>query len=283
MASKKRRIARRKIKGKKHRHALFIIFLIVVATFFLHKEFSKDSFQQKKDLRSKIAKPAQPEEKQGTLPKVAVVIDDLGSSKKAAIKALRINAPITLSILPQETYSRWIAVQGHGLGHDVIGHIPMEAIKPHKLGKGGLYTWMDEDEILATLEEDFNSIPHIKGISNHMGSAFTKDERAMSVVISWVNEHGLFFLDSLTVSGSAGIRLAQEKGVRAIKRDIYLDNNDSPEYLEAQWNKLVKIAGERGYAIALAHPGENTIEFLKKAIPVSKIKVVPLSELVIIP
>jgi hypothetical protein len=283
MPSKKRRISKRRIKGKKHRYILLILFLIVAATFFLYKEFSEEGVQRKKDLKPKISKQVQPEERFKPLPRVAIVIDDLGPSKKAAVNILNINASLTLSILPHETYTKWIAGEGHSRGYDVLGHIPMEAIKPHRLGKGGLYTWMTDNEVRETLEEDLDSIPYIKGVSNHMGSAFTKDERTMYIVISGLKEHRLFFLDSLTTPKSVGFKLAMEQGVKTIKRDIYLDNEDNPDYIETQWKRLVKIARKRGYAIALAHPRKNTIEFLKKTLPSNKVTVVPLSEIIASP
>lgn len=269
--------SRRRIKTKKHRHILLILLLIVAATFFLYEEFSK------KDLKPRISRQVQPKKRPEPLPKVAIVIDDLGPSKKAAVNVLNINASLTLSILPHETYTEWIAEKGQSLGYDVIGHIPMEAGEPYRLGKGGLYTWMTDYEILETLVEDLDSIPYIKGISNHMGSAFTKDERAMYVVISGLKERKLFFLDSLTTPKSVSIKLAREQGVKTLKRDIFLDYKDSPDDIEAQWEKLIKIAQKKGYAVTLAHPRKNTVEFLKKTLPSNKVTVVPLSELAVSP
>jgi len=274
MSTKKGRIKRRKIKNKKHRHLLLILFLILIVIFFLYKEFSKEA------LPPEVSKEAQPEETQEPLPEVAIVIDDLGASKKAAVRVLDINASLTLSIIPLETYTRWIAEEGYRRGYDIIGHIPMEAKEPHRLGEGGLYTWMTDNEIRQTLEEDLSSIPHIKGASNHMGSAFTEDERAMDILISVLKEHDLFFLDSLTTPNSVSAKLSEEHGVRMLKRDLFLDYKDNPDDIEAQWKKLVKIAKKKGYAITLAHPRENTIEFLKKILPNNEVTVVPLSELI---
>lgn len=266
--------SKRKLKGKKHRHLLLILFLIVIGIFLLYREFGKDEYKPEK-----ILKPIQPEKKHEILPKVAVVIDDLGSNKKDALSVFNIKASLTLSIIPHKTHTVWIADEGHRRGHDVIGHIPMEAKEPHNLGKGGLYTWMTDNEIIETLKEGLNSIPHAKGISNHMGSAFTEDERAMSVLTSALKERRIFFLDSLTNSKSVGFKIAEKQGVKALKRDMFLDDKDNPEYIEAQWKKLVEIAKKKGYAIALAHPKKNTINFLRHALLSKEVIVVPISEL----
>lgn len=281
MPSKKTRISRRKIKGKRHRHIFLILIFILTAIFFLHKEFSKDIPQPQEDTVREVVKKTPPKKEPEALPKIVVIIDDLGPSKKAAVDILKINAPFTFSILPHETYSGWIAEKAHSFGYDIIGHIPMEAIKPHKLGKGGLYTWMTDNEILETLNDDLDSIPYLKGISNHMGSAFTRDKRSMSLVISGLKDRGLFFLDSLTSSSSIGFRLAKERGLMTIKRDVFLDNKNDTVYIEARWKELIKIARQKGYAIGIAHAKKNTIRFLQKALPGNQVTVVPLSEIIV--
>jgi len=248
-----------KTKGKK-RHILLILLLIGVLTFLLYEEVGR-------------------KEKPLPLLKVAIVIDDLGPSKEAALEVFNIKAPLTLSILPHETYSTWIAAEAHKQGHNIIGHIPMEAKEPHRLGKGGLYTWMTQEEIQKTLEEGIASIPHIKGVSNHMGSAFTEDERTMRALMRGLKKEGLFFLDSLTTARSVSLKVAKAEGVKVLRRDVFLGENDNPEEIKAQWEKVVKTARERGYAIAIAHPVRNTIEFLKNTTAKNEVTLVPLSEL----
>jgi polysaccharide deacetylase 2 family uncharacterized protein YibQ len=279
MPTRKRRTSERKNNKKKHRHIFLILILIVAALFIFYDEFGEKDVQYEEGLRLKTSRQALPEEKTVTRPEIAVVIDDLGYSKKAALDVFNLNIPLTLSVLPHERYTRWIAEEGHSLGYDVIGHMPMEAMSPHDLGKGGLYTSMTDDEIIETLTGDIDGIPHIEGVSNHMGSAFTRDERAMSLLVSVLQEHGLFFLDSLTTSESIGYRIAREQGIKALKRDVFLDNEDDLRSIEIQWEKAVAVAARRGYAVVIAHAKKNTIAFLKKTLPSNRVSVVPLSEL----
>jgi len=261
-----------KTKSRK-RHIFLILLLIVTATFFLYKEFGKE------DIQREISELFKPAKKPDSLAKVAIVIDDLGSSRKIAQEVLNIKAPLTLSIIPHEIYTEWIAEEGHKLGHNIIGHIPMEAKEPYKLGKGGLFTWMTDREIIDTLKEGIDSIPYIRGVSNHMGSAFTEDERAMNVLLSSLKKHRLFFLDSLTTPQSIAIKIAKAEGIKILQRDIFLDRKDTPEHMKSQWEKLLRVAKERGYAIAQVHPQENTIEFLKNVVSNNEVKLVPVSEL----
>ena len=288
---------KKRIKRKKHsRHIIFILILLIAGTLFLFKDFSRDNVTEKTPKTPapwKAAKPAlplEPEKKAEPfipvkparlLPSVAIVIDDLGPNKKAAEKILALNAPLTLSILPQEVYSSWIAGEGHRLGLDVIGHIPLQAKKPLRLGNGGLYLQMSKKEIVRTLAKNIDSIPHIIGISTHMGSAFTEDKRAMNILVSELKKRRFFLMDSITTPKSLGLEVAKSHGVRAIRRDVFLDDSNDPADIRVQWNRLLKIASKKGFAVAQGHPRKNTIEFLKKTLADNNdVEIVPLSELI---
>jgi polysaccharide deacetylase 2 family uncharacterized protein YibQ len=275
MTPDKRRISRR--KDKKHRH---IFLILLFALLLLYREFGENEYNSRKNLSPETSQQVLSEKWSEQLPKVAIVVDDLGPSRKAALAVFQINVPFTLSVLPHEAFSRWIAKEGYSRGFEVIGHIPMEAKKPMELGKGGLYLQMTEDEIIETLSGDINALPHIKGISNHMGSAFTEDRRAMQTVLSVVHEYQLFFLDSLTTAGSVGYELAKSRSEKTIKRDVFLDYRNDAGYIGKQWDELVQTAEKKGYAIGIAHPRKNTLEFFRKTLPSERVRIVPLSELV---
>jgi len=268
-----------KKKSKRQKHLIFILFLMIAAAFFLYRELGKEEIKEKP---SDVAKPKKekilPEKIRR--PKVAIVIDDLGENKKSARELLDLNVPFVCAVLPHQTYTEWIADECSRLGHEVIAHIPMEAKTPHELGKGGLYTWMTEAEIAETVNDDIKAVPHAIGISNHMGSAFTEDRRAVSVLMPLLKKRNLFFLDSLTTAGSTVNNIATAMGVKSLRRDVFLDDEDSPAYIRKQWEKLLKAAVKKGPAIALGHPKENTIQFLKDAVKKDDAEVVPLSELI---
>jgi polysaccharide deacetylase 2 family uncharacterized protein YibQ len=279
MPPKRRRIKKR----KKSRHVILVLFLAIVALFFFFEEFGKDTGKSPPVVSKTPEKtrPAPKDHPSSDLPKIAIVMDDLGPSKGAAKTVFALKAPLTLSILPHEAYSEWIAKEGHRLGHQIIAHLPMEAVTPQKLGEGSLQTWMTDHEIAQTLSDDIRSIPQISGVSNHMGSAFTKDERAMRAVIMELKERRLFFMDSLTTAKSVGYKLAKAGGLDALRRDVFLDNEDDLHEIEAQWERLLEISRKKGYAIALAHPRKKTLEFLQMKLENNKeVTVVPITELI---
>jgi len=277
---------KRKSKNKRSRYVILVILLLVAGTFLFVKEFGRQDIPKKIDLVKPKKKPvtiplpSPPPPPSAVLPRVSIVMDDLGNDKRGALEVMDINDRISFAILPLQEFSKWTAEEGHRRGHDILLHVPMEATRPLKLGAGGIYTWMSGEEIVATLNQDIGSIPHVIGVSNHMGSAFTQDERVMEEFFAGLKGQSLFFLDSLTSPGSLGYKLAKEHGIRALRRDVFLDDSSDPAKIRAQWDILVKTAKRKGHAIALAHPRENTLKFLREKLKENKeVVVVPVSEL----
>ncbi len=282
MPPRKRRV---KKKIKHSRHIILILLLVLAGIFFLYRESGKEKapsgllklFKTEKKVPTSVPDLPAP----ARLPKVAIVIDDLGPSKKRVMTLFKMKQPFTFSVLPLQAYSKWTAEEAHRRGYDVILHIPMEATREMKLGKGGLYLYMSNSEIIESLEKSITSMPFIKGASSHMGSKFTQDKRAMGTVIAVLKEHDLFFLDSVTSPDTIGYQVAKSSGTRALRRDVFLDNKDDINEIAKQWKRVLKIAKKEGYAITLAHPRRNTFQFLQETLDGNnEIKVVPLSELV---
>lgn len=217
-------------------------------------------------------------------PKIAIIIDDIGNSRKNDDAVLAIDAPLTVSVLPLLPESKKIAEMAASNGKEVMLHLPME---PHDYpqanpGKGALFTNMDDIAIITQVYEDINSVPGIKGVNNHMGSRFTEDRERMRIVLKQLKDKGLFFVDSKTSPRSRSDKTAREMGIKAAARDIFLDNEQNEDYVAGQIEELKKIARRRGSAIAIGHPHSETIAALEKAIPKIKrdFEIVPASELV---
>ena len=228
-----------------------------------------------------FALPAQPVTAEAPTAMVAIVIDDLGYNPQLAHDALDLPGPVSFGILPELPQSKLLADRAHRLHRDILLHIPMEPVGDQLLGPGGLTTSMSESEIGVILKKALVSVPHAIGVSNHMGSRFSADEPAMRLfMIQMKNYSDLFYLDSLTTPKSRGKRLATELGIPALARDVFLDNDRSPAAIENQFAELLSLAQKRGYAIAIAHPYPETLEFLRQHLQALKdgpVRLVPIS------
>jgi polysaccharide deacetylase 2 family uncharacterized protein YibQ len=217
-------------------------------------------------------------------PKVAIVIDDLGKESHLSQEILHWDVPITLSILPFTPRAKTIAREAHQQGKEVILHLPME---PHgypkvQPGEGTLLHEMDDETLLRQLSKDIEAIPNIKGLSNHMGSRLMEDPEKMKVILSELKRRELFFLDSRTTPHTVGLQTANSLGLKAMERNLFLDNSQNGKDVKKQLEKLIHIALSTGKAIGIGHPHPSTIKSLKEMIPKMQekgIEIVPLSEL----
>jgi hypothetical protein len=217
-------------------------------------------------------------------PRIAIVVDDLGPDRQVAEELLRLNVPVTFSILPLQPYSRRIAQEAHAQGREVILHLPMEprGFPIQDPGKGALFVTMDEKELLRQLRKDLEAVPFIKGVNNHMGSRFMEHGSAVRLVLRELKKRGLFFLDSRTTAKTEGYKIARELAMQAGERDLFLDNKNDVQDIEDQLKVLIRLARGHGKAIGICHPYPSTVTALRKMInkiQAEGMRIVPLSQI----
>ncbi len=218
------------------------------------------------------------------LPKVSLILDDVGYDKRLALDFLSLDASITVSIFPFSPYKKKIASIAHKKGRDVMLHLPMEPLEYPKVdpGKGVLLTSMDMDTLLAQLEANLDEIPYIVGVNNHMGSKFTADPERMEYVFARLKERDLFFVDSRTTTRTCARRVARNVKLKFAERQVFLDHFEDASFIRAQIKQLASIARSRGSAIGIIHPHRLTYLILKAELSNLKkeVEIVPVSQLV---
>ena len=216
--------------------------------------------------------------------RVAIIFDDAGYGIKAAQEVEAIGRPVTISVLPHLPFSTQIAEEAPQHGIQVILHLPVQPDNPSiALGPGGITVDMADDEIRQTVNDDLVTVPSAVGANNHMGSLGTADPRVMRAVMDVMKTRHLFFVDSMTSSRSVAAKVAREMGVPTAVRAVFLDNEDSEEYVRGQFRALIAIAQSRGDAIAIGHVGKVTARVLVSMLPEfdeAGIQLVRISDLV---
>lgn len=215
--------------------------------------------------------------------KVAIIVDDIGNTKKAAEEIIALDLTLALSILPHTPHANHLASLGKARGHEILLHLPMEASDPKWApGPGTLLLAMSKEELIATIHQDLDTPYRVIGINNHMGSKFSEDPVAMRIFLNTIKAQHLFFIDSLTSINSVGYTMARDLGLKTAKRDIFLDNEQEPTKILAQIGKLIALAQKNGSAIGICHPHPATVEALRSAQARLRLEttMVPIHELV---
>ncbi|MFC1684695.1 divergent polysaccharide deacetylase family protein [Pseudomonadota bacterium] len=196
-------------------------------------------------------------------PVISIIIDDMGNRLGDGQRALALPGPVTYAFLPHTPHARRLANQAHDLNKEVMLHQPMDAHRGNRLGPGGLTLHMTEDKLKETLKSSLESVPHVAGLNNHMGSLLTRHPGAMNWLMQGMHEHGgLYFIDSRTSAVTVAEKTALDHGLPAASRDIFLDHERDPAAIRAQFQRLIAIAHRRGKAIGIGHPYPETMQVL---------------------
>ncbi|ADL11835.1 divergent polysaccharide deacetylase family protein [Acetohalobium arabaticum] len=223
-----------------------------------------------------------------TQPKVkarmAFIIDDLGFNRDGTAELMEIDRPLTVAVLPFRPYSTSDAEKAVQAGHEILLHLPMEPSSPVSPGEGAIYTDMAPEEIRTTIQKGLASLGvEVAGVNNHMGSKVTADNKTMSVVLDYLHQQDLFFIDSSTAPRSVVPAAAREVGESYAVNHLFIDNIDDKERINKQIQYLADVALKQGELITIGHIKPNTIQAIKELIPKLEekgIQLVYVSELV---
>lgn len=197
--------------------------------------------------------------------KIALIIDDMGNTIRDSV-AFKLPPKVAFSILPlthlSQTFSRKAALQNR----EVMLHVPMESLAGNKLGPGALTSDMSADSIRLTLTQALATVPDAIGVNNHMGSKLTQLSGPMNTTMQFLIEHQLFFVDSRTTRYSKAEKIAHAQGVMSLRRNVFLDHDASPEQINQQFQRLLRLAKKYGYALGIAHPYPQTVTYLDAAL-----------------
>ncbi len=210
----------------------------------------------------------QPAEKRESAPQLYLVIDDVGYDRKRLQPFLELPIPITFAVLPNLPDSRASARLIDRKGQEYILHQPMEAVGGEDSGPGTISSKMESKQIWEVVNDNLKELPKAKGVNNHMGSKGTAESAVMRPLLKELKRRELFFLDSRTTAESVGSEQAKEVGVPFSARNVFLDNQDTREYIDRSLEESWEIARSRGEAVMIGHIWSNTLPAaLKEWIP----------------
>lgn len=222
--------------------------------------------------------------KRSRLPKIAIIIDDIGYSRPIAAQLAELDKNITFSVLPNAPHCRSIAKEAHKKGLEIMMHLPMEPNEYPRInpGPGALLVSMAPDELTGLLKSHIAAIPWVKGVNNHMGSRMTSHSSKMYQIFVVLKKEGLFFVDSRTSSQSLCRPSARLLQIPFAERDVFLDHRQTRKAIRRQIRLLVTVAEKKGSAVGIGHPHKVTVDALREELGFikSSVEIVHASKLV---
>jgi len=198
---------------------------------------------------------------------ISIIIDDIGYRAEEGAAMINLPANLTFAVLPNAPKTKQLANLAHQQGKEVILHMPMQSVLGMHSESGVLNVEMAEGAVVDALKQAFNNVPYAIGMNNHQGSLLTRHPGHMTWVMKAMREGGYFFVDSRTTKHSVAEVMANEQGVRVVRRDVFLDHTVDKEFIRSEFNRLIKIALKRGRAVAIGHPYAETLAVLEEMLP----------------
>ena len=203
------------------------------------------------------------------LPRVAIIIDDMGYHLANGKRAIQLPGAVSFSFLPCAPRARALAEHAHALGKDILLHLPLQAANDDAApGPSEIHIDMSRERLGHTFDEALGSVPYVIGVNGHRGSLLTRHPGHMQWLMEEIrNREPLFFIDSYTHHESVALQIAIENGVEAMRRDVFLDPDPSPEVVRREFERLKSLARKRGRALAIGHPYPTTLDLLERELP----------------
>jgi len=212
-------------------------------------------------------------------PRIAIVIDDLGADIVHTRRAIALPQAVALAFLPYPESTPTLAREAGRGGHEILVHVPMQAIGAQNPGPMALSPSLAPDENIQRLDWGLARVPGFIGINNHEGSLFTANRAALVPVIEHLADRHVFFFDSRTTADSEVVSVARAFGVASAARDVFLDDVQTIDAVDAELRMLEARARDNGVAIAIGHPHEITLDAIAYwTAHQSGFELVPLSE-----
>ncbi|EAI4024777.1 divergent polysaccharide deacetylase family protein [Campylobacter coli] len=210
--------------------------------------------------------------------RLAIIIDDMANiSQVRALQALKLK--LIPSFFPPD--KNHIDTPKLALKFDFyMVHLPLAAMNYTKPELDTLNPSDSEKRIFKKIQQVKKDFKDLKFINNHTGSLFTSDEKAMKKLYKAFEKEELIFIDSKTIASSKAPKVAKALGQIYIQRDVFLDNRDDVAYIKNQLIEAVRLAKQKGFAIAIGHPRKNTFKALEQSKDLLKsVELVYLSEI----
>jgi len=198
---------------------------------------------------------------------ITIIIDDIGNNLHHGRRAIDLPGAVTYSFLPFTPFSKQLAKQAHQQDKEIMLHLPMDNNHGRPLGPGGLTFKQSRLQYEQQLDNAIAAIPYVSGINNHTGSRLTANTERMQWLMQRLQHYPLYFVDSRTSANSVAAITSLKLNIPTLERNVFLDHEQSTEFIDRQFKRLVKDALKKGHAVAIGHPYPSTLSYLEKVLP----------------
>lgn len=185
---------------------------------------------------------------------IAVLLEEVGQGParwRLLERFCALRPPLGLALLPEGDRLGEVLDLAQARGHQVLVHRPLDAEE------------LPEPEALRQLLRlDLKRVPEAMGVDLP-----GLDEGLTAEVLREARKNELVFVDRAAALDFDAGTMAREAKVRAVHRDLYLDEVDNRAAVEKKLWELAELAAQRGQALGLGQTRESTLLALEAVLP----------------
>jgi polysaccharide deacetylase 2 family uncharacterized protein YibQ len=191
---------------------------------------------------------------------------------------------VTLGFAPYGPEVEERAAEAREAGHETALQAPMEDFSDGAgdIGPHTLKTSASDADNIDSLRWLMSRFTGYVAVVNHLGGKFTADAKEVSPILTEIAARGLGYLDDGASPRSVAPDVAATLAMPSARADLIIDDNPSPEAIEAALARLLDRARERGSAIGVASASSMSVERLARwanGLESKGVALVPLSAL----
>lgn len=159
--------------------------------------------------------------------------------------------PLGLALRPESERLGEVLDLAQARGHQVLVHLPVD---PEALPSA--------EALRQQLRLAFKRVPEAVGVN-----VPAADSRCTAEVLREARKNELFYVDRAVALDFDAGAMAKEARVRAVHRDLFIDEADNRAAVEKKLWELAELAAERGQALGLGQTRESTLLALEAVLP----------------
>ena len=210
---------------------------------------------------------ASPVKVRDDLPRIAIIITDIGRRNRQTKRALdTLPSAVTLAFSPYGTdLDKW-SDAARQKGHESLLMVPMEPTNStqNDAGPFALLTTNNSRQNLNLLRSSMSRFQGYVGIINHMGSRFTAVSDGLNPVMNEISSRGLMFVDSRATQFSRAAEMSRALNIPTAINNGYIDNQPNQAAISAELTKLESRARTLGASVGIIRAYPISINAVKE-------------------
>ena len=198
-------------------------------------------------------------------PKLSIIIKGFGELPAEELERwLTINDNICLSVIPINRTSKMNMQRIVSNNFEALIEIPMEDVGHPVIATPdyAIFAHFSDKEVIRKLRRYFSLLPGAKGVITHRGGLITTDRRIMPVILKYIKDRNIYFIDDRAIETSIAFALAQQMMLNSFERTITINPDNYINNPRRLTNEIRSI-DRNPVLLVFQKPDNETFEMLE--------------------